>query len=286
MRPSIGIVGQGFVGGSVYTVLSQYENIGTYDIDRRKCNTKSLGELVDQSDIIFVSVPTPMRETGECYIGIVEDILSYIDDYATTGKTIITKSTVPPGTHTEWSKRYKNLSIVFNPEFLTEANAVEDFRTQRYIILGSKDATDFERAKQAFTLAFPEDSISYLYCSYEEAEAIKYFRNTFLSVKLSFCNEYYNLCKMLGIDYGLVATVAHMDERLGNSHYKVPGPDGDMGFGGHCFPKDIRALMYMCESKNIDCDMLNVAWNINAKFRKNKDWEAMEGRAVIKEKKQ
>tara|TARA_Y100001973_G_scaffold106624_1_gene185916 strand:- start:1384 stop:2244 length:861 start_codon:yes stop_codon:yes gene_type:complete len=285
MRPSIGIVGQGFVGGSVYSVLSQYENIGTYDIDGTKCNTKSLSELTDQSDIIFVSVPTPMRETGECYTGIVEDILSYIDKYAAGKKTVITKSTVPPGTHTKWNQKYKNLSIVFNPEFLTEANALEDFRAQKYLILGSDQRYKQLAASEAFSLAFPNHSVDYLFCSYEEAEAIKYFRNTFLSVKLSFCNEYYNLCKSLGIDYDLVATIAHKDERLGNSHYKVPGPDGDMGFGGHCFPKDIRALMHLCASDSIDCDMLKAAWNINTKFRKNKDWEAMEGRAVIKEKK-
>tara|TARA_Y100000592_G_scaffold91981_1_gene153005 strand:+ start:8211 stop:9068 length:858 start_codon:yes stop_codon:yes gene_type:complete len=285
MRPSIGIVGQGFVGGSVYSVLSQYESIGTYDLDPSKSNTESLAHLVDQSDIIFVSVPTPMKETGECYTGIVEDVLSYIDEYAAGDKIVITKSTVPPGTHNMWNQRYKNLSIVFNPEFLTEANAEEDFRTQRYIILGSSCREYSEKAKEAFVLAFPEDNIAYLYCTYEEAEAIKYFRNTFLSVKLSFCNEYYNLCKSFGIDYDLVATIAHMDERLGNSHYKVPGPDGDMGFGGHCFPKDIKALMYACKSNNIECDMLDAAWNINTKFRKNKDWEDMEGRAVIKEKK-
>ena len=93
MRPSIGIVGQGFVGGSVYSVLSQYESIGTYDLEPSKSNTESLAHLVDQSDIIFVSVPTPMKETGECYTGIVEDVLSYINEYAAGDKIVITKST-------------------------------------------------------------------------------------------------------------------------------------------------------------------------------------------------
>ena len=284
MKPSVGIIGQGFVGGSVFSVLSDYDKIGTYDLDSSKSNTQSIEQLIDQSDIIFVCLPTPMRETGECYIGIVEETLMYINDYAAGPKTVITKSTVPPGTHSEWAKKFKNIEIVFNPEFLTEANAVQDFRTQRYIILGSDTQCKSERAKEAFLAAFPEDGISYFHCSFEEAEAIKYFRNTFLSVKLSFCNEYFNMCKSLGIDYKLVSTIAHMDERLGNSHYNVPGPDGDMGFGGHCFPKDIKALIHMCKSNDIDCDMLDAAWDINTKFRKNKDWEAMEGRAVIKEK--
>lgn len=284
MRPNIGIVGQGFVGGSVYAVLSEHERIGSYDIDSAKSNVSSIDKLVDQSDIIFVCLPTPMRESGECYVGIVEDTLSYINEYCAGQKIVITKSTVPPGTHSRWSKKYDNLSIVFNPEFLTEANALEDFRTQKYLILGSDDLSKQATAKQAFLLAFPEDSVDYLFCTYEEAEAIKYFRNTFLSVKITFCNEFYEMCKSLGIDYESVSNIAHLDNRLGTSHYMVPGPDGDMGFGGHCFPKDINALIHMCQAKNIPCDTLKTAWNINTKFRKNYDWLSMEGRAVINNK--
>tara|TARA_Y100001938_G_C8009072_1_gene388974 strand:+ start:61 stop:924 length:864 start_codon:yes stop_codon:yes gene_type:complete len=284
INPTIGIVGQGFVGGAVYETLSEYQRIATYDIHKDKCNTDTLELLIDESDIIFVCLPTPMTTTGRCYTGIVEGVLDTINSYASPGKVIITKSTVPPGTHRRWNESYSNLSIVFNPEFLTEANAVQDFRTQRQIILGS-DTTEAQLlAKKAFEFAFPANKVEYISCSYEEAEAIKYFRNTFLSVKISFCNEFYIMCKQMGIDYDKVSTVAHLDNRLGTSHYKVPGPDGDMGFGGHCFPKDINALINKCQELNIDSDMLMATWKVNEKYRQNRDWENMPGRAIIKEK--
>lgn len=283
IRPNIGIIGQGFVGSAVYKTLSKHQRISTYDINREICNTSSINLLIDESDIIFVCLPTPMTAVGRCYTGIIEGVLDKINTYASPGKIVVTKSTVPPGTHSRWNQTYKNLSIVFNPEFLTEANAVEDFETQKQIILGSPQLTGYLASKKAFELAFPEDEVEYLHCTYEEAEAIKYFRNTFLSVKLSFCNEFYMMCKKMNIDYSKVAEIAHLDNRLGTSHYKVPGPDGDMGFGGHCFPKDISALIHECNENSIDCGVLEAAWETNNKHRKNRDWEQMLGRAYIKE---
>ena len=93
------------------------------------------------------------------------------------------------------------------------------------------------------------------------------------------------LCESIGINYEKVANIAHMDNRLGNSHYSVPGPDGDMGFGGHCFPKDINALINVCKENETDFAMLEAAWQTNNKYRTNRDWEQMPGRAIIKEKK-
>lgn len=284
IKPTIGIIGQGFVGGAVYETLSQYQRVSTYDLHRDKCNTDTVELLIDESDIIFVCLPTPMTMTGRCYTGIIEEVLEKINSYASPGKVVITKSTVPPGTHKEWNKTYNNLSIVFNPEFLTEANAVQDFQAQRQIILGAETTEAQLSAKKAFELAFPANKVEYISCTYEEAEAIKYFRNTFLSVKISFCNEFYMMCKEMGIDYDKVSEVAHLDNRLGTSHYRVPGPDGDMGFGGHCFPKDINALIQKCQEQNINSDMLMTAWRVNEKYRQNRDWENMPGRAIIKEK--
>lgn len=285
VKPNIGIIGQGFVGGAVYETLKQHQRISTYDLLPEKRNTETIERLIDESDIIFVCLPTPMTTTGRCHTGIVEGVLNRINSYASPGKVVVTKSTVPPGTNREWNKTYGNLSIVFNPEFLTEANAVEDFKRQRQIILGSDSGQAELAARKAFELAFPPDKIDYISCTYEEAEAIKYFRNTFLSVKISFCNEFFMMCKSMNIDYSKVAEVAHLDKRLGTSHFKVPGPDGDMGFGGHCFPKDINALIHECRKNNIDCDVISASWDVNEKYRINRDWEDMPNRAVIKENK-
>ena len=285
VKPNIGIIGQGFVGGAVYETLKQYQRISTYDLLPEKRNTETIELLIDESDIIFVCLPTPMTTTGRCHTGIVEGVLDRINSYASPGKIVITKSTVPPGTNRAWNQKFDNLSIVFSPEFLTEANAVNDFKNQKQLILGCDTVDEYIAAKKAFELAFPVGNTKYIRCTYEEAEAIKYFRNTFLSVKISFCNEFYLMCKKMNIDYDTVASIAHMDERIGSSHYVVPGPDGDMGFGGHCFPKDINAIIHECESKQIDCDMFKTAWSINEKYRVNRDWEDMPNRAVIKENK-
>jgi UDPglucose 6-dehydrogenase len=109
---------------------------------------------------------------------------------------------------------------------------------------------------------------------------VKYLTNTFLSVKVSFANEIYQLCGKLGIDYDKVIEYATMDNRLGESHWGVPGPDGDFGFGGHCFPKDLAALIYLTTQLNTTDNVLMAAQKTNDEIRKNRDWEKMKGRAV------
>ena len=275
----IGVVGQGFVGGSLTQAFRQNTQIETYDIIKEKSTTNSLVDLVEKCEVLFVCLPTPMTETGQCHTKIVENTLEKINNIGS--RTVITKSTVPPGTHEKWAEKYKNLSIVFNPEFLTEKNALEDFLSQEYIILGCSNHNDFETARQVFLRNFP--NAEYVRSTYSEAESIKYFTNTFLSTKISFCNEFYQFCKSARIDYDFVSSVAHKDSRLGNSHYKVPGPDEDYGFGGHCFPKDINALIHSLKDNDVDCEILEAVWSKNLKVRNKQEWLSMDGRAFIKQ---
>jgi UDPglucose 6-dehydrogenase len=109
---------------------------------------------------------------------------------------------------------------------------------------------------------------------------VKYTTNTFLSVKVSFANEIYQLCEKVGADYDKVIEYATMDERLGESHWAVPGPDGDFGFGGHCFPKDLSALIYLAKEMNTTDNVLMATQKTNDEVRKDRDWEKMKGRAV------
>ena len=110
---------------------------------------------------------------------------------------------------------------------------------------------------------------------------IKYLTNTFLSTKVSFANEMYLICEKLGIDYDKVVEYATLDDRLGVTHWNVPGPDGDYGFGGHCFPKDLQALLSICDYYDLDSDVLRGTVHTNNKVRKDRDWEKMKGRAVV-----
>jgi UDPglucose 6-dehydrogenase len=114
-----------------------------------------------------------------------------------------------------------------------------------------------------------------------EAEMVKYLTNNFLSVKVAFANEMYDLCSTLNVDYNDVIDMAIYDERLGKSHWSVPGPDGDFGFGGHCFPKDLAAILSVTKEHDTVDNVLRAAQATNNSVRQNKDWEQMEGRAVI-----
>lgn len=234
----IGIIGQGFVGNSIKEGLkNDYPDLLTFDIRSELSICSSVEELILNSSFIFVCVPTPMKESGECYTGIVEDVIKSISEVSkeTPQKIVILKTTVPPGTTEEFQKKYTNLSLVFNPEFLTEANAVEDFKNQNRIILGGDNSYVLDGVAAIYRKSFPLVPIVHMTSS--EAEMVKYVGNTFLATKVIFANEMYKICEGLDLDYEKVVQAAQLDTRLGKSHWKVPGTDGDFGFGGHCFPK-------------------------------------------------
>ena len=110
---------------------------------------------------------------------------------------------------------------------------------------------------------------------------VKYLTNCFLATKVSFANEMYQICKKLNLDYDKVIEYSTLDSRLGNSHWNVPGHDGDFGYGGHCFPKDMNALLFLTKKLNSINNVLEAAIKTNDILRKNRDWEKMKGRAVL-----
>lgn len=271
----IGIIGQGFVGSAVYQKFKNFYEVKTFDLNPEKCNSTE-EEILKKCKIIFVCVPTPMNSDGSCNISIVEQVVKNINK-KTKNKVLVIKSTVIPGTTAYLNKKYKNSSVCFNPEFLTERNAVEDYNNQNRIVLGGpRSATTL--LKQVFSVVFPSANIIKTDSSY--AEMVKYITNTFLSVKVSFANEMYQLCQKLKLDYDKIIEYAKYDTRLGNSHWSVPGPDGDFGFGGHCFPKDLQAIIHLTEKLKTENKVLLAAKNTNDVVRKDRDWEKMKGRAV------
>ena len=272
----IGIIGQGFVGNAVGQKFQQYYEILTYDLDETKANATE--EEVLNCNIVFLCLPTPMKETGECDISIVAGVLEKIVNL-NQPKVVVIKSTVPPLTVESFNKiTPKNIQIVFNPEFLTERNAVEDYNNQKRIILGGpRPATT--TLKRIFSKVFQKADI--IKTDSTHAEMVKYLTNTFLSTKVSFANEIYQLCEKVGIDYDKVVEYATYDERLGKSHWMVPGHDGDFGYGGHCFPKDLAALIHLAQKFKTTTNVLEATQLTNDRVRQNRDWEQMKGRAVI-----
>ena len=275
----IGIIGQGFVGNAVYQKFKNYYDVLTYDLDESKSNS-NVNEIICNCTNIFICLPTPMNKDGSCNISIVESVLAGIDlttDNLETKRNIIIKSTIPPGTTEKWNRRFESLNIIFNPEFLTEANAVSDYENQDRIILGGVRPATTE-LKTIFSKVFPKAHI--IKTDSTHAEMVKYLTNTFLATKVSFANEMYSLCNQLNVDYDKVVEYATLDDRLGKSHWNVPGPDGDFGFGGHCFPKDLAAILHLSEELNTMNNVLCAVQETNNNVRKNRDWEQMKGRAV------
>ena len=129
-----------------------------------------------------------------------------------------------------------------------------------------------------FRKAFPE--IPIIKTGSNTAETVKYFTNCFLATKVIFANEMYDICNTADVDFDKVTEYALYDKRIGKSHLMVPGPDGDRGFGGHCFPKDVQAMIFFAEENNLNPTLLKNVLNKNDSLRSNRDWEKMKGRAV------
>ena len=285
---SIGIVGNGFVGSAVRYGFSP--NVGcdaevrVYDKNPNK-STHTLEEVIIESDIIFLSVPTPSNQDGTMNVDIVDSVLNDIDIINSTMVDevgiILLRSTVTPGTTSKLQKKYPNLRIVFNPEFLTERSANFDFINQsRFILGGSSD--DVIEVSEWFREIFGS-SLSIIETNYETAELIKYMTNTFFATKISFLNDMKLLADKCGVIWEDALEGFVRDGRVGHSHLNVPGHDGKFGFGGSCFPKDIQALINFGDELGLEMSVLKGAWETNLKVRPEKDWEQLKGRAVVDE---
>ena len=285
---SIGIVGNGFVGSAVRYGFSP--NVGcdaevrVYDKNPNK-STHTLEEVIIESDIIFLSVPTPSNQDGTMNVDIVDTVLNDINTINSTMDDevgiILLRSTVTPGTTSNLQKKYPNLRIVFNPEFLTERSANFDFINQsRFILGGSSD--DVIEVSELFRERFGS-SLSIIETNYETAELIKYMTNTFFATKISFLNDMKLLADKCGVIWEDALEGFVRDGRVGHSHLNVPGHDGKFGVGGSCFPKDIQALINFGNELGLEMSVLKGAWETNLKVRPEKDWEQLKGRAVVDE---
>lgn len=278
---NIGVVGLGYVGTAVQMGFeSTYISVYTYDI-QQECTEPDIASLVHKSEIIFICVPTPMNIDGTCNTDIVESVLRDISNVETAHPPIcVLKSTVPPGTTDILAKQFPQITICFNPEFLTEKNYVNDFMAQVTVIIGhtgNRAAITplvelyyerFERAQVWTPIA-------------KEAEMIKYVANTLLSTKVAYLNEIYQICQKVDIEYDNIIKILGQDPRLGTTHWTVPGHDGHFGFGGTCFPKDLNALIQYGEQNGQPTPLLKAVWEKNLAVRPERDWEHNKGRSVV-----
>ena len=273
-KPVIGIIGFGMVGRAVQHGFAQLCDFRIYDIDPTS-SENTFEETIRESDFIFICVPTPANyETGECDTSILEETIEKSRKYMTPKKIIIIKSTIPPGTTKNIQEKVPHLRIVFNPEFLTARTSKLDFiNTSRIVIGGNPD--DLCEVEGLYRLKFKHTQI--YWTDTTTAEMVKYAANCFFSTKVSLFNEYFEICRKLNVDFDEMMKMLIADGRIGNSHTDVPGHDGEFGFGGLCFPKDIQALIYTAKKLGVDPKVLEAAWKKNLEVRKKRDWEKIVG---------
>lgn len=265
--PKIGIIGYGYVGQAVAYGFSTAD-ISIYDKFKEGFDT--LAEVIEKSEFIFICLPTPIRsdESG-IDLSIIETSLEEVTKYTNnTSKIVIIKSTVVPGTTESFKKKYPNTNFAFNPEFLTEANYLQDFvNTDRIIVGAFNDEVSLRvvalyRQQFAQTPIFQTDPTS--------AEMVKYMANCFLATKVIFAVEMADICEKLGIKYEQVKKMVVADHRIFDSHLDITS---QRGFGGKCFPKDLLALKALAKELGADTTILDNVWKKNLSTVKFKDWE-------------
>jgi len=229
----IGIIGHGYVGGAVAHTHRNHTLIIRDPKFREKSATL---EQMKTCDAVYVCVPTPMMENGHCDDSFVKSVLSELQGY---DKVVICKSTVPPGVYLRLQDRYPN--VVHAPEFLTAANATADYENSSWVLIGGNvnRCQEAEKIIKSSTVK----ATHYHHTDIATASLFKYLANTFLATKVTFMNDMFHLAKEVGVNWEEIKTIAQNDSRLGNSHWDVPGPDGQYGYGGACFPKDVAAIL-------------------------------------------
>lgn len=263
---TIGIIGYGIVGQAVEY---GFKNEQIFKYDKFK-DYLSLEEVCQKSEFIFICVPTPILEDGSGIdLSIVDDVVGQIAGIIKgTDKIIVIKSTSVPGTTARLSKEYPDVNFAFNPEFLTEANFLEDFVNSDRCVIGAFDDLTSRRLVSLYKKHFPKMPI--FQSDPTTAEMVKYMANCYLATKVIFANEMFDLCEKLGIKYEEVKKLTVADHRIYDSHLDVTTM---RGFGGKCFPKDMMALIGLADKLDVDTELLDTAWKKNLKIRKVKDWE-------------
>jgi UDPglucose 6-dehydrogenase len=290
----IAVVGTGYVGLVTGTCLAETGNhVCCVDIDERKVNklkngqitiyepgleklfernlkeerlsfTTSLKEGLEEAEIVFLALPTPPGEDGSADLKYVLGVAHEIGKLLTEYKIIIDKSTVPVGTAEKVkaaiSQNYKGeFDVVSNPEFLREGVAVDDFLKPDRIVIG----TTSERAKTILTelyAPYVRQGNPIIFMDERSAELTKYAANAFLATKISFMNEIAQMCERLDADVDMVRRGIGSDERIGK-RFLFPG----IGYGGSCFPKDVKALMHSAKEAGYDFQILDAVTDVNEK---------------------
>ena len=264
----IGVIGLGFVGSSIQKSLELKKKCKIKGYDKYKESDAYISTI--DSDIIFLALPTLFDEQKNeydksCIIEVCNDLVR--DNYE---GLVVIKSTVEPKTTDNLCKLFPTLKLIHNPEFLTAATAFEDFHNQKHIVLGkSSNVSDNDMIllKEFYKEYYPDAEISL--CTSIESESMKSFVNCFYAVKIQFFNELYALCQKTGSNYNMVKELMLKNGWINPIHTDVPGIDGQVSYGGYCFPKDTNALLEFMKSEDTPCEVLEATVSERNKMRQD-----------------
>ena len=288
---NICVIGAGYVGLVAASCLSEDNNVICVDKNIEKIEMLKKGDIpfyepklkeiitkninktlffendialaTKKSSVIFIAVGTPTKEDGDVDLSAVyeaiKEVATSIDDY----KVIVQKSTVPMGTNEKIleiiSKYTTNFDIVSNPEFLRQGSAVDDFINPDRIIIGSNSTSAIDIVSKIYS----KNKSKIITMDLKSAEMTKYAANSFLALKISFANEIANICEKIGADYEMVKLGISKDERIGSQFINA-----GLGWGGSCFPKDVKALLKISSESDFDAKILKATQEVNA-FQKD-----------------
>ena len=229
--------------------------------------TNNLKNGVQKSDVIFLALPTPPQENGEADLKYILEVAEKIGEYCNGYKLIVTKSTVPVGTTKNIFKIISqksnwDIDVCSNPEFLKEGSAIFDFQKPDRIIIGAQSEKAFSIMRELYS-PFVRSGNPIIEMDIESAELTKYAANAFLASKISFMNGIATLCEKVGANVEMVRRGIGSDPRIGNQ-FLFAG----LGYGGSCFPKDVRALIKTIKKNKIKFPILESVEEINSEQRK------------------
>lgn len=254
------VAGYGYVGKAVQAAFGYKHEVVIVD---PALTDEDIRNHFD-ADCIIICVSTPSTDSGTCNGANVLDVI----DQTPIDMPIMIKSTVSPDIVDLLEEKYSKHSIVISPELLRARSSAEDFINQKYVIIGGEDPECFWQ--ELFTDTLPSCKLA-LKCSMKEASIVKYASNSFLALKTSYFNQLYDVCQSTNTDFDIVRHIMSQDLRIGSDHTMVPGPDGERGWGGHCFPKDTLAYTLWARSIDARQSVLESAISYNNMVRKNID---------------
>ena len=281
----IGIIGYGFVGSAVAAAhdrnMLMINDPGKFE----EWQQYTVEQIKENCGWIYVCLPTAQKEDGGCDTGILDAMLEQLKDYE---GFVISKSTAPPKWYKDifdncgMNKKYK-FKFIHMPEFLTAKNAIHDYMHPKIIVIGgnpihtsvitthviNSDMTYKSKAKIVRT-------------DIGSAAAMKYYANSWLATKVVYNNQFAKWCESQGVAWNNVTEILAQDNRLGDTHYNVPGENGDVGYAGACFPKDIAAILKVADDNGVDMSLLKSQIEINDAMREVQRVQREEEAARIK----